>query len=197
MLASLLMVSASGAFAATTGTLEVKGTVAPTACAITFGGATNGEVDFGAIADRNNITPQSTTMEILCPVAPAKNSFVVTDLKAVTKSNTAPFDAYGLGMTDNAKTGYFQLTLDSVTRDAQPGRFIFKAQAGDPWGILQHTNLTPGASVYAVADASTVEPATASSTVLNLTLAPKIDAATSSENGIEFDGLVSVTITQI
>lgn len=118
MLASLLMISASGAFAADNAVLEINGMVAPAGCDVTF---SNADLDLGRVTRsmlsetaRTELPNQTFTYNIVCSAAgPIQHSW------ADEKPNTSPDPlAFGLGAVQGAKKiGGYKLQMGALTSD--------------------------------------------------------------------------------
>jgi len=136
-LAAAAAIAATSAAHANTVTLDVKGSVIPSACTVTLDG--NGEVNFGDISSHRlnattptNIGSKTIGLSVTCL---AKNTYVLfaTDDRAATvdsaaaavaKPGTQGAEAYGLGSTDKGNIGAYVLSLGSGEADNTAATFI-------------------------------------------------------------------------
>ena len=199
LLASLLMISASGAFAAETATLSVKGTIAPTACNVTLGGASQGELTFDVTdyaGDLMTLEPQTIPFNIACSPNAIAVTYAVSDDASSPHSAT---NAFGLGKhTNGAEIGVFLMSHSDVTVDNVPARAIFKNSSYLNWTVGDYISKTSKDGVMSFASAAgDLVPVMAKVFSATLTVTPTIYADLPASDGVELAGAATFTITMI
>ncbi|WP_404994473.1 DUF1120 domain-containing protein [Cupriavidus pauculus] len=143
LLLTMLATACSGAFAAESADLSVKGVIRPSACSIAL--SNNGTVDYGTISakslsatDVTKLPDREVTMTINCDAA-TKVGFLVTDNRAGTESyivNAVDPDAnlappLGLGAVDGKNLGGYgikALVADATADGAPVGGLVTERQ---------------------------------------------------------------------
>lgn len=196
LLASLLMISASGAFAAESATLSVKGTIAPTACNVTLGGASQGELTFDVTdyaGDLMTLEPQTIPFNIAC----SPNAIAVTYTVSDDSSNPDTSRiTYGLGKhTNGDEIGRFAMKMSDATADNVSARPIFNTQGS--WNLDGAVvKSSAGRNSFASATGD-VAPVMAKDFSATLTVSPTISPGLPANEAIELAGAVTFTITMI
>ncbi|MGV8889716.1 MAG: DUF1120 domain-containing protein [Pseudomonas sp.] len=202
LLGSLLLLSATSAFAVDTADLRVIGTIAPTACSPAFGS--------GATVDYGNIPTASLSATQLTPLADHTISYTITcdapisiatswsDNRAGT-SSLSNIAAFGLGLQGAAKIGYYTIAqvAGSATGDGVPVDIIQKNTAASSWVLAttaQQTN--DSIRMYSYAPTGTLVPGSYTNFSGTLMVTAKI-APTSTldlSNSITLDGLSTISV---
>lgn len=197
LLASFLMISASGAFAVETATLTVKGSIQPTACSVSLAGT--GEVKFENIEYTGaelELAKQDIALSVLCDPSAAAVSLKLED--SMVSTLPAGKTGFGLGVHDGVNIGHFRLNASGST-DAS-GAVALISQTADVWSEVAaddlgttllysfYNNATGGGTAVPT-------PSTTFSTVLSVTptIAPDLIVG----DGVELDGSVTVTVDMI
>ena len=196
LLASLLMISASGAFAAETATLSVKGAIAPTACNVTLGGASQSELTFD-VTDyagvQMDLEPQTIPFNIACSPNAIAVTYTVSDDSS--NPNTSSI-TYGLGKhTNGDDIGRFTMEMSDATADNVSARPIFNTQGS--WssdGAVVKSSAGRNSFASATGD---VAPVMAKDFSATLTVSPTISPGLPANEAIELAGAVTFTITMI
>lgn len=202
MLASLLMISASGAFAATTGSLAVKGTISAATCDVTIGGATTNTLTFD-VGDYNGtskvLSPQTIDFNISCAPNALAMKFKVLDDKRSSGPDGAT-NSFGLGMHDGSRIGAYKLNMTGMTADTNTARMLSRVVASPVWsagpsGVISGDG---GSGVeYTFGNPAALTPMIANSFSSTLTVAPTINAGLPVLDPVELDGSLSVEIFSI
>ncbi|CAI8855789.1 DUF1120 domain-containing protein [Pseudomonas chlororaphis] len=144
LLGSLLLLSATSAFAVDTADLRVIGTIAPTACTPTFAGG--GTIDYGLIpsASLNATTPttladRTITYTITCD-APISIGTSWTDNR---QDSTTRATYSGLGKHMGANIGHYIMRAvpAATTADGNPVDLIWRENASTAWGLTTTTSV--------------------------------------------------------
>ncbi|MDI3270806.1 DUF1120 domain-containing protein [Pseudomonas sp. AL03] len=202
LLGSLLALSATSAFAVDTADLRVIGTIAPTACTPTFGsGAT---VDYGNIPTASlsatNLTllaAHTIAYTISCD-APISIATSWSDNRAGT-AYLGAVDAFGLGLQDAAKIGYYRITqiVGGATADGAPVDIIQKNNAASAWVLSTDPRQTnDGVRMYSYAPTGTLVPGSYTNFSGVLSVVARI-APTSTldlSSSITLDGLSTISV---
>ena len=196
LLASLLMISASGAFAADTATLLVKGTIAPSACNVTLGGASQGELTFD-VTDYNGtqkvLEPQTIPLNIAC----SPNAIAVTYTVSDDSSDASTSIGFGLGKHNEAVIGSYTMDITDTTVDNVPARAISRIGGSTTWDARSRVMKTSvGINSFASATGN-VAPVMAKDFSATLTISPTINAGLLTDDAIELAGATTFTITMI
>jgi len=143
LLLTMLATACSGAFAAESADLSVKGVIRPSACSVAL--SNNGTVDYGTISAKSlsatavtKLPDRDVTMTINCDAA-TKVGFLVTDNRAGTASfivNDVDPDAYvapplGLGAVDGKNLGGYGIkafVADATADGAPVGGLVTESQ---------------------------------------------------------------------
>ncbi|TFY90178.1 DUF1120 domain-containing protein [Pseudomonas nabeulensis] len=197
LIASLLLTTSAGAFAASSVDLTVVGLITPSACEPTL--SNGGAVDYGKISAKDldpvqatPLTPQTVQMTVTCDAA----TLMALEAKDNREGSDYNNDSseFGLGLINGTeKLGAMTLTLQTPVADGVSTRTIGSEDGGSTW-VLEN-NLTR-TNILSVADASTVAPMPVELLTTALEVAPKI-APTSQltlNNEVAIDGSVTVTV---
>ncbi|MCM3608217.1 DUF1120 domain-containing protein [Cupriavidus pauculus] len=162
LLLTMLATACSGAFAAESADLAVKGVIRPSACSVVL--SNNGTVDYGTISakslsatDVNKLPDRDVTMTINCEAA-TKVAFTVADNRAGTASwilgdvDPEAGDAmpYGLGAVDGKNLGVYgiQARVADASADGAPVADVVYADNFPTGSLSGYGNyLLPGAVV--------------------------------------------------
>lgn len=133
LLASLILASASNAFAATTAELKVTGSIVPAACTPKI----TGEANYGSLGQANlggssatGLATKSVPYTITCN-APTRIGMKFTDSRA---SSTAEPNTFGLGFQGTeTKIGYYTVANDptKALADGNAATLLTKTGSGD------------------------------------------------------------------
>lgn len=206
LFASLLMVSATSAFAVDTTNLTVIGTIAPTACTPTFAGG--GVVDYGNIPTASlsstaetPLATRTVTYTISCD-APISIGTSWTDARSETSTGPVA-NFFGLGTHAGANIGHYSMFQNSAsggaTGDGAPVDVIFRNSPTDAWaapGAGAGTIVGNGVRVHSFAPTGTLIPGTYS-TVTGSILLTAIIAPTNTldlSSSVVLDGLSTITV---
>ena len=196
LLASLLMISASGAFAAESATLSVKGTIAPTACDVTIGGAGQSTLTFD-VTDYEGVVkrlePKTTPFNITCNPSAAPVVFKVSD--NIYPGNPSPLWFF-LGHHAGVSIGHYKMEVTDIVVDGANSSLVTRTSDDTPWQRID--NLTPKSTdTFSFSSTPELEPVTAKSFSANLRVTPLIGDGLPTGEAVEFDGSATITITQI
>ena len=196
LLASLLMISASGAFAADTATLLVKGTIAPTACDVTIGSAGQSTLTFDVTdydGTAKQLEPQSIPFNIACNPSATAVTYAVSDN---TSAPSMGNEFFGLGTHNEAQIGYFRMKQTDAMVDGAAASPIFYENLAGRWVVNSAINkFHVGYSSFS--SAGTLVPVEAKDFSSTLTVSPTINAGLPINGGVRLDGSATFTITMI
>ena len=193
LLASLLMISASGVFAADTATLLVKGTLAPTACDVTLGSVSQAELTFDTadyVGAQLDLEPQTIPFKIACNPNAIAVTYTVSDDSSIPATE---LNAYGLGTHNEAAIGSYTMTISDATADNVSARAISDLGSGS-WSARDNVYKS-GRNSFA--SATDLVPVMAEDFSATLTVAPTINANLPVSDGVELAGAATFTITMI
>lgn len=194
MLASLLMISASGAFAADTATLTVNGTIAPTSCNITIGGGANGTLTFDVadyIGAEKTLDPQDIPFDVSCDPNAIAVSLNVTD----EKRSDSGGQRFSLGMHGSSKIGDYGLVLANMMADSAPARMLSQTSDG-VWRVVG-SGFNGAGGVYAFANMTSTSPVLAKNLTATMNIRPTIYAGLPVGDAVSLDGSVTITVSMI
>lgn len=196
MLASLLIVSASGAFAADNATLSVKGTIAPSACTVGFNGGGDGELVFDVtdyVGVEKQLAPQTIPFNITCNPNAALVTFKVSD-NATGDHGTNQF---GLGEHAGINIGRYSIRLMDMTADGDGSRLVRSQNNGSTWEVATSIVNPHNNQPYAFSNMTDLEPTMAKSFSSNILITPIIKGGLPTAEPVELQGSATITITQI
>lgn len=203
LLGSLLLMSASSAFAVDTADLTIIGTIAPAACTPTFAGG--GVIDYGLVpssslsaAAETLLAERTISYAIHCD-APVSIATSWTDGRsgsAIVANNTT----FGLGLQGANRIGRYtlgQVAADS-TGDGAPVHLIFRDNVDGGWlgaGAIS-PQLNTGTRMQSYAPTGTVVPGAYSDFGGTIHVSPAIAATNTLDltTAITIDGLSTMTV---
>ncbi|WP_404994474.1 DUF1120 domain-containing protein [Cupriavidus pauculus] len=157
LLLTMLATACSGAFAAESADLSVKGVIRPSACSIAL--SNNGTVDYGTISakslsatDVTKLPDREVTMTINCDAA-TKVGFEVTDNRGESGSwilediDPGAWGAYpmGLGAVDGKNLGAYEIqarVADATADGAPVADVVFAGPSGATGSLSRMGNYT-------------------------------------------------------
>ncbi|MHC8375395.1 DUF1120 domain-containing protein [Pseudomonas sp. MDT1-16] len=201
LLGSLLLLSATSAFAVDTADLRVIGTIAPTACTPTFSGG--GVIDYGLIPSaslsptvRTSLQRRTVSYTIACD-APIAVGTSWSDNRA---SSAAANDySFGLGLQGSNSIGDYSIRdrLVGATGDGAPVDVITSTNGGVTWRASTDALQVRGdALIHGYAVPGTLVPAAYSNFAGIIEVAPSISATSTLDltSTITLDGLSTMTV---
>lgn len=212
LLGSLLLISATSAFAVDTAPLTVIGTIAPTACTPTFAGG--GVVDYGLIPTASLSTTANTTLPsrpisytIHCdaPISIGTGWADNRSGSAIDDPSYNGYQSFGLGKQGTANIGAYTVSQDAAgaTGDGTAVDLVYRDNAANGWtavpatGVRMYNGLLP--RVVAYAPAGTVAPGAYSDFAATLTVIATVAPTSTLDltTSVTLDGLSTMTVNYL
>lgn len=197
LFATLLIVGAGNAMAASSVDLTVKGLITPSACEPTL--SKGGNVEIGKISAKDLKADEHTTLDdqvleltVTCDGA----TLMAIEPKDNRAGSASEIDsaAFGLGLVNgNEKLGYFAMILDAPVADGTELGPIVSRDGGLTWTRLMFL-INDG--ITSVANSTTIAPVPVQSLVANLIIAPSIAPASglTLTEEVPIDGSATLTV---
>lgn len=201
LLGSLLLLSATSAFAVDTADLRVIGTIAPTACTPTFAGG--GVIDYGLIpsASLSPTAPTSLQRRTMAYTITCDAPIAIGTSWSDSRASSAGADNYsfGLGLQGSNSIGLYNIRdrLAGATGDGAPVDVISSSNGGVTWSVSADAlQLRGNALIHGYAAPGTLVPAAYSNFAGTIEVAPTISATSTLDltSTITLDGLSTMTV---